>query len=331
MQTPLVSIIIPILEVNSFLYECLFSLTRIKYSSVEIILITESGLSDSARLEIMKTLGKTNFEIRFVTNSRKGLASALNTGINACLGEYVARLDSDDLIMPNRIRSQVDFLNSNHQIGIVGGQVEFIDSNSLRIEGMTSKYPTKSSEMRIELLNHCCISHPTVMFRKATFLEAGQYSEKFQAAEDYDLWLRFLKLTEVVNLTEVVTRYRIHDSQLSNNTVKTLLYATVARILYFDPSLREVFDSQSFNSLESFIHKHGKLHFQKEVYFQTYYDLMTVALQQRRFKFAVKISSRLLEISIFKTLIKVFFAGIKFTISRVKTQIRQASSPNYSS
>jgi glycosyltransferase involved in cell wall biosynthesis len=148
------------------------------------------------------------------------LAYALNTGILNSSTELIARLDSDDLVIPGRFEKQIEYLNNYKNVAVVGSQVEYIDQNGQH-KGF-SRYPVGIEEVRDGFLLGSQVAHPSVMLRKSAIIKIGNYSEyysenKTSIIEDLYLWMRVLDLFEIANIDEPLTKYRQHEGQVSNS------------------------------------------------------------------------------------------------------------------
>ena len=157
---------------------------------------------------------------RFIFANGFGISNALNSGIAVSCSEFIARLDADDIILPNRIEKQYSFLVENPQFVLVGTQMTLFKSvgkESIRI----TTYPVHNSAIKSVLRMKNCIGHPTVMFRKSIFYSAGQYRSYFNGAEDFDLWIRMSNLGKFKNLNENLTLYRISETQYSKSFIAT--------------------------------------------------------------------------------------------------------------
>lgn len=208
----LVSLVIPIHGEGQYLADTLRSVELINYENLEVLLVLDRA-SSSAR-------GKAvNFckarDRSFVLESlQPGISEALNLGIQKASGVYIARLDSDDMILPERITKQVFAFERNKDLVLVGTQMQIVNEDNVIIR--RTCYPTgdRSIKNLIEIRN--CIGHPTVMFKKATFLAAGGYRSEFNGAEDLDLWLRFSPHGKFTNLKSELVAYRISENQMTN-------------------------------------------------------------------------------------------------------------------
>ena len=329
---PQVTVVVPVLSIDVYLYECLQSLSNLDYSKIEILLIGDFEWKPDDIKYCSDLMKKSNFEIRFLTNYKKGLVNALNTGIKASKSEFIARLDSDDVILPDRLKKQMKFLNEHPEYALVGGQVEFIDNDGSVIQKITNHYPCSDSEIRSELEKRCCIAHPTVLFRKDIVESVGLYSEKFLAAEDYDLWLKLIQRTKLANLPDIVTRYRIHDGQLSSNSIKTSLYSYAAQICFTNYRAIEYMDNKSLISLESFVHEQSKALYTRERYFNQYTHLFIISIKKNNLLFMITSFKRILSVSKYKTikfvLHNIFFHGTqilgKLIITNFKDLFRKS-------
>ena len=140
-----------------------------------------------------------------------GLTRSLNKGIGLSKGEYIARMDADDISQPKRFEKQVAFLDENQDISLCGTQIK-----EMRTVEQVSNYPLTHSEIKFDLLYYDPFAHPTVMWRKADFEKNSfRYNEEYKTAQDYELWCRVLKKLKAANLNEVLLDYRIHVNQVS--------------------------------------------------------------------------------------------------------------------
>lgn len=150
---------------------------------------------------------------KVIVSTEPGIVAALNLGIASGNAEYIARLDSDDVMEPSRLRVQSEFLDSNRLIGVVGTQMTLINDKS-KVMGLT-KYPTSHSQIVKLLEFQNCLGHPSVMFRRSVYEKAGGYRSQFTGAEDYDLWIRVAQFAQLHNLADPLTRYRISSYQFT--------------------------------------------------------------------------------------------------------------------
>jgi glycosyltransferase involved in cell wall biosynthesis len=225
-----VSVLIPFLSVDKYLFHCLEGVLCQNSVELQLVLVHDSGLSSDSLNHLNDFLSKRNINYVLVKAEKRGMAPALNTGLSACIYEYVARVDSDDIMLPNRLQSQVQYLTNNQKVVVVGGQLEFISEDGSPASPRYSNYPTGVAVVREAFERGCYVAHPAVTFRKTSVLKLGGYREEFKFAEDYDLWLRILDIGEIDNLPIPVTQYRQHPGQASNNFELIELYSLAANV-----------------------------------------------------------------------------------------------------
>jgi len=206
-----------------YLQQCLDSIKHQEgYFNMEIIWINDG--SDSLHTSILKRALKT-FEnnsrftnvIYYENSENKGIGYTLNKGINMCSHEIIIKMDSDDIMVPNRIHKQYKFMMDNKEIQICGGQVHMFDDMG-RNRGV-SNHPSISWEQYKTSPSHWFINHPTVCYRKSAVLKAGNYDPNLkQMCEDFELELRMLKTHgKIYNFQEPLIYYRLHDKQVTYN------------------------------------------------------------------------------------------------------------------
>jgi glycosyltransferase involved in cell wall biosynthesis len=218
----MITVLIPMGGDSPYIRFTLDSILQQKLSTKFEIVLVFDRVSVHRKNFVKKYLN--NFPTRFFDSNQPGLVSALNLGILNTKNKYIARIDSDDLMLENRLQSQLNFMEDNKNVSVLGSQVEYIDELNRTIG--ISNYPVSYRSIRKELPWNCCLAHPSVMLRTATILKFGGYSNKYMHAEDYELWLRMFKSTEIRNLTEVLTKYRISSTQVSKINRLEQIYST---------------------------------------------------------------------------------------------------------
>lgn len=126
-----------------------------------------------------------------------------------CNGEYIARMDSDDISLPERFARQVEILERNPEIGIVGGLISFFPDS--KFEKKYEQYPRY-----LDLLRECQVAHPVVMMRKSVLDRFNlRYDNDYLHVEDYELWSRLIRYTEFYNIQDILLKYRVHEESVS--------------------------------------------------------------------------------------------------------------------
>ena len=217
-QSNSLTVLLPFKGENSYIFEAISSIFYTDTLDIKVILIYHD--ENYEFLEELKLFCKKYNNVSFIKVDKSGLAHALNTGILNSSTELIARLDSDDLVIPGRFEKQIEYLNNNKNVAVVGSQVEYIDQNGQH-RGF-SRYPVGVEEVRDGFLLGSQVAHPSVMLRKSAIIKIGNYSEyysenKTSIIEDLYLWMRVLDLFEIANIDEPLTKYRQHEGQVSNS------------------------------------------------------------------------------------------------------------------
>ncbi|SEI52021.1 Glycosyl transferase family 2 [Dyadobacter koreensis] len=207
MEFPLVTVLYPVYNDSPVhIHESMNSIINQDYSNLEIIIVDDSNkLSSIEALDFFKSDSRVKI---LRTKHTGGLPQALNDGLAMASGKYIARADADDIQFPNRIRCQVEFLEKNQSIGILGCNINYIDDQGNHIKMRNYPETDKSIRKYLHLRNPLC--HSVVMIRKDIFDKIGTYNTDFKRAEDYELWLRAsANKIELHNLQQVLMDYRM--------------------------------------------------------------------------------------------------------------------------
>lgn len=203
---PKVSVVMPVYNGGKYLHEAIESILAQTFTDFEFIVIDDGSTDNSYDIAAAFSDGR----IRLVRQeSNLGLVSALNLGLILARGEYVARMDADDISLPERLLIQVDFMDANPAVGVCGSWLQVFSSTD-----RTAWYsPISHNEIYARLLFESALFHPTVFMRKS-FLDAHNilYKSDFRTAEDYELWSRCITLCRFANIGKVLLHYRSHDN-----------------------------------------------------------------------------------------------------------------------
>jgi len=205
-----ISVTMPVFNAEKYLAESVESILNQSFQDFEFIIIDDSSTDRS--LEIMNQYGNMDNRIKVLQNKyAKGVVGASNTGLEASQGKYIARMDADDVSLPDRFEKQHRFMESHPEVAVCG---TWADTFGQKTKLM--KLPETDAEIKTVLLFFCCMIHPSVMMRQ-DFLRAHQlsYRELFDTAEDYDLWARALDYTQFHNIPEALLKYRVHATQIT--------------------------------------------------------------------------------------------------------------------
>ena len=177
----------------------------------EIILVEDGKLTPELYQTIEKWEKKLNGKLkRIPLRENQGLAKALNTGIKHCSGEYIARMDSDDICDPARFEKQIYFFKNNPDIDILGSAICEFNENSKELN--TRYYPPNTSQAIKYIVKATPLAHPSVMFRRKVFEQDNRYPENYGSNEDIAFWFELLsKGYNMANLEDILLYYRISD------------------------------------------------------------------------------------------------------------------------
>lgn len=212
---PLISVIIPCYNAEKYVEESVRSIIHQTYDNLEIIVINDCSTDKTG--SILKNLAKEDSRINYIENIENlKLPRTLNKGIGLAKGEYIARMDADDIAISNRIEKQMNFLYSNPDIDLIGSNVQSIDSQGKKLH-YRSYMPLTHEAITNGLYWKSTLMHPSILAKKSFFKDLDGYNI-IPYAEDYDLWIRgFLTGKKFHNLEDVLLLYRSHDKQMTDN------------------------------------------------------------------------------------------------------------------
>ena len=209
---PLVSVVMSVFNVERFLHEAVLSILDQSLPDFEFIIIDDGSTDGSGK--ILDASQNNDSRVVVYHQENKGLIFSLNRGCALARGKYIARMDADDVATKNRLRWQVDFMESHRDVGVLGGAIEWIDATGKSL--LRCRLPITDRDIKSALYRgDCPFSHPTVLMRKEVLDSVAGYRKSMVHAEDYDLWLRIADRYQLANLEEVVLKYRVHSSQVS--------------------------------------------------------------------------------------------------------------------
>lgn len=210
-QSPLVSVVMSVYNGAKFIGKAVESILSQTLRPLELIVV-DDGSTDETH-EMIASYSAQDSRIKLIRKEHTGLVDSLNTACQLAKGDYVARLDADDIAIKSRLEKQVSYLFRCPKIHLLGGHVDCIDDWGHAL--FTMKWPSIEQGLIDYMLLDCHISHTAVMFSRHTFSHLGGYRPMFMHAEDYDLFLRFGDNHGIDNLQEVVCQYRLHADQIS--------------------------------------------------------------------------------------------------------------------
>lgn len=193
-----------------YLPEAVRSVLNQTYTNFELLIVEDGSTDDS--LEYLKTVQDQRVRVE-VNQINLGMAASLNRGMLLAQGKYIARLDADDISLPDRIQTQLDYFENHQEIEVCGSYAQVISSTGELL--FVWKQVTSPLEIGWKILFKNPFIHSSVMFRKETVLRNSISYQNYSGTEDYQFWSEILKYGQGVNLNKVLVQYRRHDKNMT--------------------------------------------------------------------------------------------------------------------
>lgn len=209
MSNPVISVILPVYNSEEFVADSVISILNQSFGDFELIVIND-GSTDRSRDIILSFQDK---RIRYIENkNNQGLIKSLNKGLFLATGEFIARMDADDLCKENRFEKQINFFRYDNEVDILGTYQYVINENRYLNHKITNE------ENRIHLLLEPPVAHSSVVIKRNKLFASNLYYDKNAIyAEDYKLWIdASLSGLSIKNIDEYLCGYRFHQNQISN-------------------------------------------------------------------------------------------------------------------
>lgn len=220
---PLVSVIMPVYNACGYLVESLDSICNQSITNWELICINDASTDNS--LAILKQYQKQDKRIKIYSNSVKmGISYSLNKAIGIAKGTYIARMDADDVSLPQRFEKQITLLKENPRLVACGGQAVMIDNKSAVFA--YKSFPQDPKTLYNMIMSVVPIQHPILM-AKAEVLKNYRYNENEKTAEDVDMLFCLLSKGDISNVNTIVYKYRKTDRSNGYHNVKKTFYITL--------------------------------------------------------------------------------------------------------
>jgi glycosyltransferase involved in cell wall biosynthesis len=215
---PKISVVMPAYNAASTLAEAMNSLAAQTFRDFEVVVVDDGSNDRTAEIALRFSEA---FRLRVLVNAQNsGVAASLNRGIADSDSEFIARLDADDLAHPDRLAQQVAFLDASQVIDLCGTHMIMFRHGNPG-EQTVHEHPTSDAAIKTMLLQHCALSHPSILMRRSFVTDVGQYDTACDYAEDYDLWCRgALMGKRYANLPVHLTSYRVHPGQVGQSRSK---------------------------------------------------------------------------------------------------------------
>ena len=224
---PTFSVLMPVFNAANYLTEAVESIRAQTFGDFELIAV-DDGSTDRS-LQILQRLAKEDARIRIVSRPNTGIVGALNDGLAATRGEFVARMDADDIALPTRFEKQLAALRLDPGCVALGSAIWFTDPAGRPLKAYRPPLSHTSIEEELARGNGGALIHPTVIFRREALLQCGGYRAQYNYIEDLDLYVRLLDMGRLANLPDILLRYRQHPQSV--NHVKGSRAAQAAEII----------------------------------------------------------------------------------------------------
>lgn len=208
-KAPLVSVLMPVFNAEKYLKEAIGSILNQTFKDFELIVVNDGSTDNSEQM----VMSYRDHRIKYVLNHENlGIVKSLNRGLELAQGKYIARMDADDISVPNRLEKQINFMESNAHVAVCGAQAMCIDKQGNNLWELP--VPQQSDEIKARMLFSNCFIHPLTFFR-SNIVKQYQYDLDYQYAEDYFLLAKISGTYEVANLPEKLLLYRIQANSIT--------------------------------------------------------------------------------------------------------------------
>lgn len=215
---PTISVIMPIYNSSKYLWEAINSVLVQTFKDFELIIINDNLVENKKEinesLKIIKSF--KDDRVKLLDNKGNiGVSASVNKALGIAQGKYIAKMDSDDINNPTRLRKQFEFLEKHKNYTLVGTLYENVDEEGKFIS--RNRFPTKNFQLKMDMFNRNPFAGGVVMFRAETLKKSGIFEfHDNDFSEDYDLWFRLAKYGKVYNIPEYLYKYRVYFNNITN-------------------------------------------------------------------------------------------------------------------
>lgn len=217
LRDPRISVVMSVYnEPLKWISQSIDSILNQTFSDFEFIIINDKP--DRSELSaFLENYAQKDKRIKLITNpTNLGLTKSLNIGLRQSKGEYIARMDADDISMPKRFEKQVAFMDSHPDVIVCGTKISYF--GNVPLFTYNDWIHEKDEDIKGQLISNSCFAHPTVFIRKATLVSHSiEYDEEYKQSQDYRLWEILADFGKYANLKENLLYYRISNNQVSRN------------------------------------------------------------------------------------------------------------------
>jgi glycosyltransferase involved in cell wall biosynthesis len=209
MTEPRISVLMAVHDGAPWVKDAVASVLAQTLADLELIVL-DDGSTDATPALLS---GLADRRLRVERRPRAGLTRALNTALGLARAPIVARLDADDVALPERLARQVAFLDAHPEVGVLGSAAREVDAEGREVRIV--RPPADDGALRRELIRRNPMVHSTVAMRRRVVEAVGGYDTRFAVAQDYDLWIRLAAVTRLANLSEPLIVRRLLPGRVS--------------------------------------------------------------------------------------------------------------------
>lgn len=214
MPHPAISVAMSVYNGEQFLALAIESILVQTFGDFEFLILNDGSIDGSAA--IIDDYAKSDPRIRAIHRENKGLVISLNQMIEMARAPLIARMDCDDISLPERFAKQMAFLAANPDYGVIGTWTSDIDEYGAPFQIHGPDHATSHEQFIDEIGSGAMLCHPSVIMRRDAVRSVGGYHQAFKHCEDFDLWLRLANVTKLCSLPERLVKYRHWANQVSN-------------------------------------------------------------------------------------------------------------------
>jgi GT2 family glycosyltransferase len=225
---PVVSVVMPVYNDYGYLAEAIESMLTQTFTDFELVIVDDG--SDAQTHDLLQSYATRDRRMKIIRNeTNHGVSYSANVGCRAAAGTYIARMDADDISLPDRLARQVAYFEAHPTAAIIGTDFDIIDDTGSVVRG-SWQLSWSAEETTWLLCFGCCLCHSSTMARASLLRQAGYYDERLSAAEDFDLYTRLISRAEVLNIPEKLHRYRVHGTSVTQVAAAASLESSVGVI-----------------------------------------------------------------------------------------------------
>ncbi len=216
---PLISVVMPVHNAQKYIGKAIESILNQTFDKFELIIVNDA--STDKTLSVIKSYIRKDPRIIVVNNKENlDIAGSLNRGIKIARSPIIARMDADDISLPNRLEVQYKAMNKSKKVAVIGANIVVMDPMEKDISARS--YPENSKDLKKCFFKYSPFAHPVVMFRKKIFDQVGGYDPKYSPTEDLDLWFRMGMKHEFRSVPQLLLRYRLSEASSSHSIIRHL-------------------------------------------------------------------------------------------------------------